>query len=575
MTTIATVTAIVVGAADVAGVAGVGAGRAVARGARGEAEAPQAPRQALNAPETFVVKPFVNVKGARALSYMEAGLPALLAERLGRHAPLRFVGGPWLLRSTGAEARWVVEGAFERGEDRRLQLKVRVRGTAFGGATGEGSRSGEKDAAPILALDAALEAFSAALEKSLSRDAVVVAPFGRDPYAFVMYGRGVGALQARAPERAAEHLRRSLVIDPRVPETRRLLAQLHLDAGRPGHARALLAYALEVRPAYLSALATLAALDRAAGLPTARERFARLVELDPDDTEARRTHGELLSEAGELDLAREELEAVVKAVPGDLRARRALALVLAARRAGAELVSELEHVVELDPENLEARMDLGAAYAGVGRLAEAEAVYDEVLRRKPRHAAALKLGGDLARLRGDVKKAGHLYGKLRWVAPQDPRPLFLLGAAQYEAGNLGAAERMFAEGARYPGMQGDAYSNLGAIALRRGKAGEAIWLLSRAAKRRPGKSGVRYNYALALHATSRHADALNELRAAATLDPKDAGIPFFAGIVALRLGLLREAEEAFREALRLDPRNEAARHNLALLEPLVRAPGEK
>src|SRR5262249_18793659 len=157
------------------------------------------------------------------------------------------------------------------------------------------------------------------------------------------------------------------------------------------------------------------------------------------------------------------------------------ALVLAARHAGGELVSELEQVVKLDPEDLDARFDLGAAYASVGRNADAEATYDEILRRRPRHAAALKLAGDLARAGGDLKRAGACYSKLRWVSPTDPRPVFLLAAAQYDAGNLEAAERMFTEGARYPGMLGEAYSNLGAIALRKGHAREALWFLSRAA----------------------------------------------------------------------------------------------
>src|SRR3954468_4534625 len=75
---------------------------------------------------------------------------------------------------------------------------------------------------------------------------------------------------------------------------------------------------------------------------------------------------------------------------------------------------------------------------------------------------------------------------------------------------------------------------------------------------------------MALYAANRHADALNELRTAAVLDPADAGVRFFSGVIELRLGLLRQAEQSFREALRLDPRHEDARHNLSLLEPLVR-----
>jgi Flp pilus assembly protein TadD len=248
---------------------------------------------------------------------------------------------------------------------------------------------------------------------------------------------------------------------------------------------------------------------------------------------------------------------------------------LASRRAGPELVADLEEVVRLQPENLDARMDLGAAYLGVGKRSEAEAVYDEILRRRPRSAAALKLCGDLARARGDLKKATSLFGKLRWIAPNDPRPAFLLGTSFYEAGNFNAAERWFTEASKVPGMLGEAYGNLGVIALRRGQPKEAQWFLSRAAKRRPQRALLRYNYALALFSNNRPEDALNELHAAQALEPGDAATQFFTGVVALRVGLVSEAERCFREALRLDPQNEDARHNLALLEPLVRPAREE
>jgi tetratricopeptide (TPR) repeat protein len=528
--------------------------------------------------ETFVVQPFANARETKSLSYLETAVPALIAERFSHHGPLRFAGGPRIFPAPNSRstAKWVVEGEFDRLPDWRVQVRVKIRGPGDEAPAAEAVREGAKDAAAQLGLEAAAEAFAALPEVKLpAAPATLTAAFGRDPYAFVLYGRGLAQLLGKdvhgaVGDKAVQLFKRSLVIDPKVPETRRYLGSVHLEAGRPGHARAMFSYVLDLKPNYVTALAALAALDRAAGMPVALERYARLIELVPDDGDARRNYGELLSEAGELVHAQEHLQQVVAAMPGDLRARRSLALVLAARRAGPELVAELEEIVKLAPDDLDARMDLAAAYASVGKAAEAEAVYDDVLQRKPRFAAALKLAGDLARGRGDVKKAADLYGKLRWVAPQDPRPVFLLGAAQYEAGNLDAAERMFSEGSRYPGMMGEAYSNLGAIALRRGNAKEALWLLSRAAKKRPGKATVRYNYAMALHTSNRHAEALNELRTAVTLDPTDGGVRFFAGVVELRLGLIREAEESFREALRLDPRNEDARHNLALLEPLVK-----
>jgi Flp pilus assembly protein TadD len=532
--------------------------------------------------ETFVVESFKNSNGFRALDYLETGLPALVAERLGHLAPLKFVGCETLFGHAPAlTPRWTVSGEFARRPDWKIAVTVRITGSGSASEAVEATRIGGKDGAAATAVEAALAAFRQALgDRAPIAKPAVTQQFGRDPYAFVLYGRGVATYlglggRHRSQEEAIKILGRSLVIDPKVPETRRFLGAIHLENGRPGHARAMWSVAVEARPDYLAALAGLAALDRNEGSAAARDRYARLVELDPADLDMRRAYGEVLAEAGQLAQAQAELNKVLEASPDDLRARRALALVLASRRAGPELVVDLEEVVRLQPDSVDARMDLGAAYLGVGRRSEAEAVYDEVLHRRPRAAAALKLCGDLARARGDLKKASSLYGKLRWIAPNDPRPAFLLATTFYDAGNLNAAERWFTEASKYPGMLGEAYGNLGVIALRRGQPKEAQWFLSRAAKRRPQRALVRYNYALALYSNNRPEDALNQLHSAQSLEPNDAVTQFFTGVVALRVGLLPEAERCFREALRLDPQNEDARHNLALLEPLVKPKREE
>jgi len=559
----------------------------------------------------FTILPFANAGGPRTLDFLQAGLPALVAERLGRHPGLRFTGPETiverarlddaLVRAAATGTQFVVAGHYEKKPNWKLAVSVEI----YAGATpanriGAGEIEGPKDSVGRSALLAALAAFEqAGLATSAVVRARVLEPFARDAYAFVLYGRGVavytgldqpwdptsgrpaGPQRRRQPspavlganaERALKPLGKSLLIDPRVPETRRYVGLVHLGAGRPGHARAMWSYAIDVRPDYTAAVLGLAMLDRTQGLPEALPRYARVLELDPDDLEARRTYGELLSDAGRLDEAQAQLGRVVAATPGDLRARRALALVLAARRAGDELATELAEIVRLDPEDLDARLELGAAYASVDNLNAALESYEEVLRRRPKNSVALKVAADLYRTKGEPAKAAAYYERLRRMAPEDPRPWFLLGASYYEAGRLDTAERMFTEAARFPGMLGDAYSNLGAIAFRRGHVKEAIWFLSRAATRRPSKAGVRYNYALALSAAQRYDDALREVTAATLAAPQDPGIRFFSGVVALRMGRLADAATAFQETLRLDPNHEDAKHNLALLSSL--RPGE-
>jgi Flp pilus assembly protein TadD len=526
---------------------------------------------------TFIVEPFTNGKEIRLLDHLRRALPALVAERFGGAGRLRFVGGPRLFAGGPAEsARLVVAGRFDRQADWKIAVTVDVRG-ADGKIVGTATLTDRKELVDRTVLAAAWAALSAIPDAGLSGPLppMVGARFGCDPYAFVLYGRALegyfdGRLKPAAREpRTLEALQRSLVIDPGVPETRRLAGLVHLEAGRPGHARAMWSYALDRRPDDLATLRALAALDRTQGLPTARERYARLLELAPDDLTARRALGELLADVGDLEQAQMHLEAVTQAAPDDLAARRALALVLASRRAGPELVTELEQVARLDPSNLDARMDLGAAYLSVGRNADATAVYEDVLKRRPRHLAALKLAGDLALGRGDLRRAAGHFARLRFLEPQDPRPLFRLAAAHFRAGNLEQSERLFTEAAQLPGMLGEAYGNLGAIALARGQAKQALWFLSYAAKRRPNRALIRYNRALALHQLGREAEAANELVAAAEADPRDAGVRFLAGVVSLRLGLLKEAGAHFQAAVALEPTHADARHNLAVLAPVI------
>jgi len=526
-------------------------------------------------PQGFAVEPFRNAQQIGALQHLHYGLPALIAERFAQSSPLRFAGRPELFdRSVPKGADWVVGGAFERKADWNVAVTVEIRRAAApGDVVASVTRLGSKEAVDATALDAAAAAFSAL--PGVAFDGATLARlharFSPDPYAFVLYGRAVGAFHgggggpARA-ELAAEYLRHALLVEPAVPEARRFMGVALLAAGKTAPARGMLSYALDRRDDYVLALRSLAGIERAAGAASARERYARLVELDPGDAGARRAYADLLLQAGRLPDAQRELEAVLAASPDDPQARRQLVMVLSSRRQGSALATELEEAVKGEPSDLDLRMDLGAAYLALGRKEEAAGVYADVLRRRPHHPGALKLAADLARERGDLKTAATYYTRLHVLAPQDPRPVFLLATAYAEAGDLDRAQRFFDEGGQFPGMLGESFSNLGAIALRRGEPRQALWYLSRAVKKRPQRVVARYNYALALHELGRDPEALDELRVAATLDPADARVRFFAGVVALTLGKVDEATESFKVAVEIDPGNDDARQNLALLE---------
>ncbi|HEY0707387.1 MAG TPA: hypothetical protein VGG33_11355, partial [Polyangia bacterium] len=221
--------------------------RAVAADAPVAADAEATPEtKEVRRPHGFAVEPFRNVRGIRALSHLGHGLPALIAERLGNTPWVRFETFPELFPVVAPEAAaYRVGGSFERGADWKVTVTVEVRASqAPEVVIGRGVRTAHVNEAAAMAVEAAVAAFAAVPAIALPAaevDKVTTARFARDPYAFVLYGRAWAAFVGGGPaparlERTRKVAMKSLVIDPRVPETRRLLAEMHLQAGRPGHA---------------------------------------------------------------------------------------------------------------------------------------------------------------------------------------------------------------------------------------------------------------------------------------------------------------------------------------------------
>jgi Flp pilus assembly protein TadD len=209
----------------------------------------------------------------------------------------------------------------------------------------------------------------------------------------------------------------------------------------------------------------------------------------------------------------------------------------------------------------------------MGDTSRAIGAYEEVLKKDPRNVNALKFAGDCYRRAKEPDKAIAAYQKVLKLSPADPRPYFLLGAVYEEAGNDNKAEQVFQDAQQFKRYLGEAWSNLGAIAYRRGDLSKATWYLSRAVVKSPTRPKGHYNYALLLSAKKERDRALDELKIAGDLDPADAEIRYLSGVILLRQGRLDEAKVMFEEALKRQPQHVDAKHNLALLEDLDRRYG--
>lgn len=552
-------------------------------------------------PAGYIVVPFENHSPVKSLDWQASALAITVAEKLEAHPALRPAYGPAILdgldyafdpekvarRAREVGARWVFAGGFAR-PSWKAEVAVRLYTVVEPSnevpnptlrLVAESSSVGEQKELLKL-LD---ENLVAVLHKaSWDPEPDVMAQLKRRPtrdlYALTLYGRALnlyfGLGVPRDLTKAATLLKKVNLIDPKMAEAHRMLGVVYLDQGFKERAQGQYSYALDLKPGYYSAMAGLARLYRAEGNRTRAEELVEkaLVER-PYDIEMREMLGELLWESAELDRALAELEKVVAVAPRHLQARRTLALIYAAKGATNDLAAELERITQLAPEDVEVKLDLGSAYQRMGDNGRAIGAYEEILKRDPKNVNALKFVGDCYRRNRETDKAIAAYQRVMKIQPQDPRPYFLLGAVYEEAGQDTKAEQVFQDAQQFKRYLGEAWTNLGAIAFRRGDLSKATWYLSRAVVRAPTRPKGHYNYALLLSAKKERDKALDELKIAGDLDPQDPDIRYLAGVILLRQGRLDEAKAMFEEALKRKPDHPDAKHNLALLEDLERRYG--
>ncbi|MBI5480725.1 MAG: tetratricopeptide repeat protein [Deltaproteobacteria bacterium] len=555
---------------------------------------------ATAAADTFVLLPFRNAPGYKELDHLVAGVPALWAEKLEASKGITAAYGPRLLpdgarvptddadagrQAAAVGARWAIVGTLGRRPNWDTELEVRVLEVA-GEVVREqhrGSASGPKEK-QLEILDRLLGG-AAAAAGLLPEGTVALERFHRpatkDLYALYLYGRAVGVYHGLGPgqrrdlEKVESGLRKAVVVDPKFVEAQRFLALVLEEQGDGRAARGEYTAVVERRPTSFWAHQALARLYRAEGQKArALDAATRALKLRPADAATRFLRGEVLWELGRVDESYAELKQVAREAPRHAGARRLLAQVCSSRHAFEEQAQELEVLRQLQPDDLQARFDLGAAYLRLERWDRAAGVYDELCRKSPKHFMAHKLLGDLYRRKHDYLRAAVAYEQAMRIDPKDPRPYFLLAQTLAEGGNYDRADKVLGEAQQFKQYLGEAYNNLGAIAIKREDHARAGAYLRRALIRLPDRPRVRYNYGLALAGTRQLDKALEQFRLAIKLDPIEPEYHVAAGVTLLRLGRIDEAEQLFRHAVVVGDGHAGAARNLALIDELRRRRAE-
>ncbi len=188
-----------------------------------------------------------------------------------------------------------------------------------------------------------------------------------------------------------------------------------------------------------------------------------------------------------------------------------------------------------------------------GRLAEAEALYQAVLRQAPGEVNALHLLAVLRQQQGRAAEALPLFEQVLALAPDVPAVLGNYGNALKELGRLDAAEARYRRAlALQPGFI-DARWNLGRLLKMREAWEEAAQCFATVLLAEPNSVELRNELGLAFQELGRLEEAVLQFRAAVALAPGRAVLHHNLGNALYRQGALDAAAASLRQALALDP----------------------
>lgn len=317
-------------------------------------------------------------------------------------------------------------------------------------------------------------------------------------------------------------------------------------------------------------------------LGEAIEQFATLTREFPQFAPAQFHLGDALLRAGRADQAEVPFRRLTELAPSEWRGFAGLGDVKVRQGKYAEATSLLEHAVELDPDAKIAHHLLGLAYRGLGRMAEAErelrlgldAVFYPIANGWSEamvgHVKLLQEQIELAQqlaVSGRSADAVALLEEARRWHPDNLSVLSNLGFAYNQAGQPEKGRAVLLQAAAINDRHLNTQVFLSESCLELNLLDEALAHANRALELAPHLPQSHLAKANVFFAQARHAEALEELKAAHRCDPQNPAIALDIGDTFSRLlGRPAEALEYYERATKSDPTSVEAWLRLADLQ---------
>lgn len=208
-------------------------------------------------------------------------------------------------------------------------------------------------------------------------------------------------------------------------------------------------------------------------------------------------------------------------------------------------------------------VERGLAQMEAGQGPQAEATFKDVLQRDPANLTALVSLGEIALAQKDLARAeGHLR-LVEKFKPDHPQAVALRGLIHEARGQAKEAEAAWKRAVSLEPSFLPAHMLLTRQFLQQGRVDEAVEQLRAAARVAPRDDKIRESLVQVLMNAGRNPEAQKELEPLVKARPRNPALVNTLGALKGRQGDTRGAREAFEQALRLDPRFAPAHLNLA------------
>jgi tetratricopeptide (TPR) repeat protein len=241
------------------------------------------------------------------------------------------------------------------------------------------------------------------------------------------------------------------------------------------------------------------------------------------EAEWRRRLDSRILETEEVDRLGDRVQRIMDSYRGSDRKQFALWMeksydLLIADR-GAESLHFLKSALEHEPGNLDLGLLLAEVYFQVKEYAHAKECVAQVLEAKPEHFEAT----------------------------------FLMGLIQHRKGNLREAQIRLERAVRLKKESSAAHASLGSLLAEVGNNQQALKHLSTALKLKPS-APVHFLMGAVYYGAGQHKRAIQHLKQATKLDPQFGEAYYQLGLLCLEMNWLRKAQECFKTAQALNPR---------------------